>query len=217
MNIKSLIEDADAIIFDLDGVLVNTAVFHFAAWQRLAETFGFEFSESDNEHLKGISRMDSLDIILTWANVQATPKERLAFAEQKNIWYLEFIEKMTEDQLLPGSIELLNYLRQSGKKIALGSASKNAKMILNKTGINEYFDAIIDGNSVTNSKPDPEVFLLGARQLNILPNKCLVFEDAQAGIQAAINAGMKVIAVDRAQLLTSYDARVEGLTEIQYS
>ncbi|NQD70800.1 beta-phosphoglucomutase [Sphingobacterium shayense] len=217
MNTTSLIEQADAIIFDLDGVLVDTAVFHFKAWQRLAETIGFNFTTTDNEQLKGISRMDSLDLILGWANLQPTPLERFAYAEQKNVWYLELVNKMTQGEVLPGCIELLDHLQQSGKKIALGSASKNAKLILNKTGIIDYFDAIVDGNAVTRSKPDPEVFLLGARQLGVVPEKCLVFEDAQAGIQAAKSAGMNVIAVDRERTLTSYDARLDELTEIEYS
>lgn len=217
MNTTSLIKQADAVIFDLDGVLVDTAVFHFKAWKRLAKSFGFNFTTADNEQLKGISRMDSLDLIINWAKLQPTSLERLEYAEQKNIWYLELVEQMTKGEVLPGCIELLDYLRQSGKKVALGSASKNAKLILNKTGIIDYFDAIVDGNAVTHSKPDPEVFLLGARQLGVVPEKCLVFEDAQAGIQAAKSAGMNVIAVDRDRTLTSYDARLDELTEIEYS
>ncbi|MGO1243777.1 MAG: beta-phosphoglucomutase [Sphingobacterium sp.] len=217
MSTTSLIKQADAVIFDLDGVLVDTAVFHFKAWQRLAKSFGFNFTTADNEQLKGISRMDSLDLIINWAKLQPTSLERLAYAEQKNIWYLELVEQMTKGEVLPGCIELLDYLRRSGKKVALGSASKNAKLILNKTGIIDYFDAIVDGNAVTHSKPDPEVFLLGARQLGVVPEKCLVFEDAQAGIQAAKSAGMNVIAVDRERTLTSYDARLDELTEIEYS
>ena len=217
MSTTSLIKQADAVIFDLDGVLVDTAVFHFKAWKRLAKSFGFNFTTADNEQLKGISRMDSLDLIINWAKLQPTSLERLEYAEQKNIWYLELVEQMTKGEVLPGCIELLDYLRQSGKKVALGSASKNAKLILNKTGIIDYFDAIVDGNAVTHSKPDPEVFLLGARQLGVVPEKCLVFEDAQAGIQAAKSAGMNVIAVDRDRTLTSYDARLDELTEIEYS
>jgi len=217
MDTNYLIKHAQAVIFDLDGVLVDTAVFHFHAWKRLANSFGFDFQPSDNEHLKGVSRTDSLELILNWAGKQATTAEKMAYAEQKNLWYLELVDKMQIGDVLPGSIELLDHLKGCGKGVALGSASKNARLILEKTGISNYFDVIIDGNAVKRSKPDPEVFLLGASQLGVINSKCLVFEDAQAGIDAAKNAGMKVIAVDRSHTLKDYDVRLDELTEIKYS
>src|SRR5690606_18251119 len=189
MNAKEIIDKSAAVIFDLDGVLVDTAVFHYQAWRRMAKEFNFDFTEAENEQLKGVSRVESLELILKWAEkvVPAEEKERLA--RMKNTWYLELIDGMKNGDVLPGTIALLTYLRGEGKKIALGSASKNAVRILEKTGILDYFDAIIDGNAVTRSKPDPEVFLKAAEAIGILPADCVVFEDAQAGIAAARSAG----------------------------
>ncbi|HLS96385.1 MAG TPA: beta-phosphoglucomutase [Sphingobacterium sp.] len=214
MNAKEIIDKSAAVIFDLDGVLVDTAVFHYQAWRRMAKEFNFDFTEAENEQLKGVSRVESLELILKWAEkvVPAEEKERLA--RMKNTWYLELIDGMKNGDVLPGTIALLTYLRGEGKKIALGSASKNAVRILEKTGILDYFDAIIDGNAVTRSKPDPEVFLKAAEAIGILPADCVVFEDAQAGIAAARSAGMAVIAVDKAHALTQYDARVNGLSDL---
>jgi beta-phosphoglucomutase len=214
MNAKEIIDKSAAVIFDLDGVLVDTAVFHYQAWRRMAKEFNFDFTEAENEQLKGVSRVESLELILKWAEkvVPAEEKERLA--RMKNTWYLELIDGMKNGDVLPGTIALLTYLRGEGKKIALGSASKNAVRILEKTGILDYFDAIIDGNAVTRSKPDPEVFLKAAEAIGILPADCVVFEDAQAGIAAARSAGMAVIAVDKANALTQYDARVNGLSDL---
>ncbi|TYP97823.1 beta-phosphoglucomutase [Sphingobacterium allocomposti] len=214
MNAKEIIDKSAAVIFDLDGVLVDTAVFHYQAWRHMAKEFNFDFTEAENEQLKGVSRVESLELILKWAEkvVPAEEKERLA--RMKNTWYLELIDGMKNGDVLPGTIALLTYLRGEGKKIALGSASKNAVRILEKTGILDYFDAIIDGNAVTRSKPDPEVFLKAAEAIGILPADCVVFEDAQAGIAAARSAGMAVIAVDKAHALTQYDARVNGLSDL---
>lgn len=214
MNAKEIIDKSAAVIFDLDGVLVDTAVFHYQAWRRMAKEFNFDFTEAENEQLKGVSRVESLELILKWAEkvVPAEEKERLA--RMKNTWYLELIDGMKNGDVLPGTIALLTYLRGEGKKIALGSASKNAVRILEKTGILDYFDAIIDGNAVTRSKPDSEVFLKAAEAIGILPADCVVFEDAQAGIAAARSAGMAVIAVDKAHALTQYDARVNGLSDL---
>src|SRR5690606_24273164 len=214
MDAKKIIDEATAVIFDLDGVLVDTAVFHYQAWKRLAHQFDFDFTEVENEQLKGVSRTDSLNLILKWANKDIPAQEKEQLASSKNTWYLELVEEMKEGDVLPGTIELLNYLKETGKKIALGSASKNAVRILEKTGILDYFDAIIDGNAVTRSKPDPEVFLKAAEAIGILPADCVVFEDAQAGIAAARSAGMAVIAVDKAHALTQYDARVNGLSDL---
>ena len=214
MKAREIIDNAAAVLFDLDGVLVDTAVFHYQAWKRLAKQFDFDFTEVENEQLKGVSRMDSLDLILKWANKELPLQEKEELAALKNTWYLELVEDMKEGDVLPGTMALLTYLKKTNKKVALGSASKNAVRILQKTGILDYFDAIIDGNSVQNSKPDPEVFLKAAAQVGVTAASCVVLEDAQAGIEAARAANMKVIAVDQSKVLTSYDARVHDLSEI---
>lgn len=217
MNAKKIIDEVAAVIFDLDGVLVDTAVFHYQAWKRLAKQFDFDFTEVENEQLKGVSRVDSLNLILKWAKKEVSAQEKEQLATLKNTWYLELVENMKDGDVLPGTIDLLTYLKTTGKKIALGSASKNAVRILEKTGILHYFDAIIDGNAVRHSKPDPEVFLKAAAAAGIIPAACVVLEDAQAGIEAARAANMGVIAVDKSRVLTNYDARVADLSEILIS
>lgn len=214
MNAKKIIDNATAVIFDLDGVLVDTAVFHYQAWKRLAKMIDFDFTEVENEQLKGISRMDSLNLILSWANKEVSAPERERLATLKNSWYLELVESMKSGDALPGTIELLTYLKATDKKIALGSASKNALLILEKTDVLNFFDTIIDGNMVKNSKPDPEVFLKVAKAVGVAPSGCVVLEDAQAGIEAARAANMQVIAVDKSSILADYDARVNDLLEI---
>lgn len=184
-----------AVIFDLDGVLVDTAIYHFRAWHRLAEGLGYSFSIVDNEQLKGVSRIESLELILKWAGLEKSDHEKADLLAHKNQWYLALIEQLNPEHLLSGSLDLLKKLQDKGIKIALGSASKNAMGILEKTGIISYFDALIDGNVVQLSKPNPEVFLKGAETLGIEPAYCLVLEDAQAGIDAANAAGMQVIGV----------------------
>jgi len=200
-----------AVIFDLDGVLVDTAVYHFQAWHRLAEGLGYSFSLVDNEQLKGVSRIESLELILKWAGTKISDAEKADLLSLKNKWYLELIEQLSPDHLLSGSLDLLEKLRKKGIKIALGSASKNAMGILEKTGIISYFDALIDGNVVQLSKPNPAVFLKGAEALGIEPACCLVLEDAQAGIDAARAAGMQVIGIGRAVHLNGADLVVADL------
>ncbi len=217
MNARRIIDEATTIIFDLDGVLVDTAVFHYQAWKRLAKQFDFDFTEAENEQLKGVSRVDSLNLILKWANKEVPAEEKEQLATLKNTWYLELVENMKDGDVLPGTTQLLIYLKTTGKKIALGSASKNAVRILEKTGILHYFDAIIDGNAVIRSKPDPEVFLKAAASVGTPPTDCVVLEDAQAGIEAARAANMRVIAVDASHALANYDARVDNLSEIRLS
>ena len=200
-----------AVIFDLDGVLVDTAIYHFQAWHRLAGQLGYSFSLADNEQLKGVSRVESLELILKWAGLEKSEQEKAALLQQKNQWYLDLIEQLSPAQLLPGSLDLLNKLREKHILIALGSASKNALNILQKTGIVDYFDALIDGNVVQASKPDPEVFLKGAAALGVAPSFCLVLEDAQAGIDAAKAANMQVIGVGEADNLKGADDIVANL------
>ncbi|NBB27767.1 beta-phosphoglucomutase [Cellulophaga sp. BC115SP] len=194
-----------ACLFDLDGVIVDTAVYHFQAWRRLANELGFDFTEHQNEQLKGISRMESLELILNWGGVTLTEEEKVAWATKKNQWYLDLVMQMTPNEVLPGVPEFLKSLRANGIKIALGSASKNSKLILERIQMLDYFDAIIDGNNITKGKPDPQVFLMGAEATGAQPSECVVFEDAVAGVQAAKAGGMKAVGVGSADILTEAD------------
>ena len=177
-------------IFDLDGVIVDTAKYHYIAWKALADQLGFAFTKRQNELLKGVSRARSLEILLTIGNIEASEEQKAYWMEAKNIEYLRYIEKMTEDEILPDVPKVLSYLKDNEYPIALGSASKNASHILHKVGLLEDFDALVDGTHVSKAKPDPEVFLLGAKELGLDPSDCVVFEDALAGVQAAKAAGM---------------------------
>lgn len=203
-----------ACIFDLDGVIVDTAVYHFKAWKRLANELGFNFTEAQNEQLKGVSRVRSLELILQWGGIQKSAEEQQELATRKNQWYVDMISQMTPEEILPGAKELLENLRAAGIKTALGSASKNARMILEKVGILSLFDAVIDGNMVSASKPDPEVFLKGAETLGISPERCIVFEDAIAGIEAGKAGGMKVVGIGETAVLHQADLVVSGLQEL---
>ncbi|HEY0612746.1 MAG TPA: beta-phosphoglucomutase [Chitinophaga sp.] len=200
-----------ACIFDLDGVIVDTAVYHYQAWKRLANELGFDFTEAQNERLKGISRIRSLELILEWGGIHKTPAEQQELATRKNEWYVEMINRMTPREILPGAKEFLEAVRSAGLKTALGSASKNSSTILERTGLLPLFDAIVDGNTVTASKPDPEVFLKGAAALGITPAHCVVFEDAIAGIAAAKAAGMKAVGIGDTETLAGADTVVPGL------
>lgn len=202
-----------ACLFDLDGVVVDTAKYHYLAWKRLANNLGFDFTEKDNERLKGVSRIQSLEILLSIGKVKPSEEEKLKMAEEKNNWYVEYISKLNENEILPGVKNFLIELRQNGIKIALGSASKNSMMILNNLNLISYFDAIVDGNKVSKAKPDPEVFLLGAEELQVKPSECVVFEDAQAGIDAAKAANMKVIGIGQKDVLLNADKIFEGLRD----
>jgi beta-phosphoglucomutase len=203
-----------ACIFDLDGVIVDTAVYHYKAWKRLANKLGFDFTEQDNEKLKGVSRVHSLELILQWGGLTKTKAEQEELATLKNNWYVEMISHMTPAEILPGAKEFLETCRAAGIKTALGSASKNSRTILDKINLSGLFDAVIDGNMVSKPKPDPEVFLKGAEALNIAPVNCVVFEDAIAGVEAAINGGMKVVGIGSPQVLTRANLVVSGLNEM---
>jgi len=202
---------AKACIFDLDGVIVDTAKYHYLAWKRLANELGFEFTEKDNERLKGVSRMASLEILLSVGGIRIEDervKEELA--TKKNNWYVEYIKQMTKDEILPGVEDFLKLLKDNGIKIAIGSASKNTMTILERIGIKDMFDAIIDGTKITKAKPDPEVFLKAAEELRVHPVNCCVFEDAIAGIEAAKTAQMKVIGVGNPSILSKADKVIES-------
>lgn len=187
--------NVQACIFDLDGVIVDTAKYHYLAWKRLAKELGFDFTIEDNERLKGVSRMDSLNILLSIGGIELPLEEKEALANKKNLWYVDYISKLAEDEILPGVLDFFQILKENNIKIALGSASKNSMLILKNLNLVEYFDAIVDGNKVSKAKPDPEVFLRAAEELSINPDHCVVFEDAEAGIEAALNAGMKTIGI----------------------
>ena len=190
-----------ACLFDLDGVLVDTAIYHFQAWKMLGENFNYQLTEEQNEQLKGVSRVESLNRILNWASYTATEEQKEIWLKEKNDNYLQLITHMNPSEILPGVVDFLGQIKADGYKIALGSASKNAEIILEKTHLTPWFDLIIDGNKVSKSKPDPEVFLKGAEGLGLLPSECIVFEDAQAGVEAAIAGGMKVIGIGEASVL----------------
>ncbi|MCX7654120.1 MAG: beta-phosphoglucomutase [Fervidobacterium sp.] len=201
-----------ACIFDLDGVIVDTAKYHYLAWKRLAQELGFEFTEKDNERLKGVSRMESLEILLSVGGIKIDDqKKKEELAEKKNNWYVEYISNMTEEEILPGVKDFLELLKRNGIKIAIGSASKNTMTILNRINLSTFFDVIVDGTKITKAKPDPEVFLKAAQELNIQPSDCCVFEDAVAGIEAAKRAGMKVIGVGNPEILRGADKVVTSL------
>lgn len=203
-----------ACLFDLDGVLVDTAKYHYIAWKELADRLGFEFTEHDNERLKGVSRAASLDILLSIGGLTFDEAEKARLAEEKNNRYVEYISKMDSSEILPGALEFLKDCRSRGLKVALGSASKNAMTILNNTGLTPYFDAIIDGTKTSAAKPDPEVFLLGAQELGVQPSECVVFEDAEAGIEAARRAGMASVGIGSPDTLGAANLVVPSLLDM---
>lgn len=188
-------------LFDLDGVIVDTAVFHFQAWRRLAQKLGGDFTEEQNEQLKGVSRVDSLKKIIEWTGATVSDEEFQTLMVEKNEWYLELVQGLGPQDALPGALGFLQTAYDQGIKIALGSASKNAPMILEKLGITPLFTAIIDGNNVVNGKPHPEVFLKGAEALGLKPSECVVFEDSIAGVQAAKTGGMSSVGIGDAETL----------------
>lgn len=190
-----------AFIFDLDGVIVDTAKYHFLAWQKIASELGIEFTPEHNENLKGVSRIRSLDLILELGNIQASQEDKNKWLIQKNEDYLSYLVDMNFSEILPGVMPVLEYLKENNQGIALGSASKNARPILEKTGILNYFNVIIDGNDVTNAKPDPEVFVQAAKGLQIANENAIVFEDSVAGVQAANTAKMISIGIGEANIL----------------
>jgi len=207
----------EGAIFDLDGVLVNTAKYHYLAWKRLAAELGFDFSESDNERLKGVSRLRSLEILLETGGIAMSKEQQEQAAARKNAWYVEYLYTLDETSLLPGARDYLVLLRDNGIRTALGSASKNTQLIIERLNMTALFDAVIDGNSVTAAKPDPEVFLKGAAAMNLAPERCVVFEDALAGIDAAKKGGMKVIGVGKPELLPGADRYIESLADMLLS
>ena len=203
-----------AFIFDLDGVIVDTAKYHFLAWKELADSLGFDFTEDQNELLKGVSRVRSLEILLGIGNVELSQEEKDKYLHEKNEQYLSYIEKMDTREILPGIPELLAFLKAEKIPFALGSASKNARLILENLKLLDDFDAIVDGNDVSTAKPDPEVFLIAAERLGKDPKDCIVIEDAFAGVQAANSAGMTSIAIGDPEVLRGADYNLTSTKEL---
>ncbi|MFD2556732.1 beta-phosphoglucomutase [Sphingobacterium tabacisoli] len=206
----------EAYIFDLDGVLVDTAIYHYEAWKELADKLGIAITIAQNEKLKGISRIDSLKKILAWGNVTIeSEKELKRLADIKNNIYVNRIEHINEEEVLPGALDFLKQAKAKHIKIALGSASRNAKLILQKTQLAQYFDYVVDGNMTQLSKPNPEVFQIAQKALGVTADKCIVFEDALAGIQAAKAANMRTVGIsDNNTLLEEADLVFTDLTNI---
>lgn len=203
------------IIFDLDGVIVDTAKFHYLAWRKLANDLGFDISEDQNEQLKGVSRKASLEKILKWGNVKLSEDEFMEQMALKNDNYLTYIATMTGKDTLPGIDTILDYLSEEDVPYALGSASKNARPILEKINLQQRFSAVVDGNDVTKAKPNPEVFLIAAEKLSVEPQNCIVFEDSVAGIQAANIAQMTSVGIGDKTVLQEADYVFNDLTEIK--
>lgn len=183
------------VIFDLDGVIVSTDNCHYLAWKRMADEEGIPFDRTINERLRGVSRMESLSIILEKAAREYSEEEKQAMAARKNGYYVELIGSLTPDDMLPGALDTLDLLKANGVKIAIGSSSRNTPIILRQLRLENAFHAVADGNAITRSKPDPEVFLLAAKLLGLAPENCLVVEDADAGVEAALAGGMRVLGV----------------------
>jgi len=203
-----------AVIFDLDGVIVDTAKYHYLAWKELANSLGFDFSEEQNELLKGVSRVRSLEILLDLGKVDLTQEEKDKYLIEKNVQYLQYIEKMDVSEILPGISDLLSHLKKEEIRFALGSASKNARLILENLNLIHLFDAIVDGNDVSTAKPDPEVFLIAAEKLATRPEDCIVIEDAQAGILAANAAGMISVGIGDQMVLQEADFNLKSTDEL---
>lgn len=186
------------IIFDLDGVICSTDKYHYQAWKQMADSKNIYFDEKINNRLRGVSRMESLEIILENYNGSLSAEEKKVLAQDKNNIYVELLKEMSPKDLSGEVKDTLDELRKRGYLLAIGSSSKNAKFILKQLGLNDYFDAISDGTNITNSKPDPEVFLKAADFLRLLPSRCLVVEDAEAGIDAALRGGFDSAGVGEA-------------------
>jgi len=204
-------------IFDLDGVIVDTAKYHYLAWRNLANELGFDFTEAQNEQLKGVSRVRSLEVLLDIGKIELSEDKKQKLLTEKNQEYLEYVDNMTADEILPGIKDVLDFLDKNNIKYALGSASKNAPQILKKVGLFERFTAIVDGNDVSKAKPNPEVFLIAAKKLNKSPNECIVIEDASAGVQAANRANMTSVGIGDEKVLSEADYIFANTNELSIS
>lgn len=200
----------EGLIFDLDGVIVDTAHFHFLAWQRLGTDLGVTLTQNENESLKGLSRKDSLQVILDLGGIEMEESEKERQAARKNDWYKEYITSLSADDILPGVMDFIHACRKSGLKLGIGSSSKNAKTILQYIGLSDFFDAVADGTDIQNGKPDPEIFLTAASRLGIEASRCIVLEDAESGVEAAHRAGMKCIGYGTPEKLQKADLLLDS-------
>ena len=204
-------------ILDLDGVICDTAKFHFEAWKHLAAEYHYNLTEADNEALKGVSRADSLTFILKQANHSISPEQFKSDLNRKNKWYLSLVEEMDQSFLLHGVLDFFSKAKALNMPLALGSASKNAKLVLEKVGLLNHFDAIVDANLVTNGKPHPETFLKAAELINIPPNQCIVFEDSVSGIEAAISGNMYAVGIGNASDLPKANICIPDLGKFDFN
>lgn len=202
-----------AVIFDLDGVVVDTAKYHYMAWKRLAKQYGYDFTEEDNEQFKGVNRIRCMELLAEMVGLKLSSDEMTGLADMKNSWYVEYISNMNSEEILPGFMDFVTEIHRKGYKTALASASKNAAIVLDRIGIRQCFDTVVDGNDVKRSKPDPQVFELAAERLGLKAEYCMVFEDAQAGIVAAKAAGMYCVGIGRPDALTGADIVVAGFED----
>ncbi|NVD70521.1 beta-phosphoglucomutase [Duganella sp. BJB1802] len=202
-----------AVIFDLDGVITDTAHYHYLAWKRLAESQGVHFDHAFNENLKGIDRMGSLDLILASSKRAYTAEEKLALADEKNRHYQELIATMSSADLLPGAVRALDVVRAAGLRIGLASVSKNAFTVLGRLGITDKFDYVVDAATIARGKPDPEIFLKAARELGVAPEDCLGVEDAVAGVASIKAAGMFALGIGHPFVLTQADVVITRLND----
>jgi beta-phosphoglucomutase len=203
-----------AFLFDLDGVICDTAKYHYLAWKRLADMLGIPFDEKANEAFKGVSRMRCMELLLEFGSLTVGEEEKVRLADLKNEWYVEYLRNFDRSELLPGSLDVLEECRRRGIKTSICSASKNTPLILSRLEIEDYFDAVIDGNKATKAKPDPEVFLLGAKELGVLPSECVIFEDALAGVQAGKSENIFVVGVGKPENLPGADIVIEDLSHL---
>ena len=206
-----------AVLFDLDGVVVYTDAYHYRAWKRLADEEGWRFDETLNDRLRGVSRLASLEIILEHNGVELTSERKEEFAARKNEYYKALLETIDETALVPGALDFIRALRREKVLIGLGSSCRNAQLVLDKLGIAELFDAAVTGNDITRSKPDPEIFLLGARMLGVEPAECVVFEDAPSGVEAALAGGMTAVGFGPTEGLEAADILVASYDRLDYA
>ena len=204
-------------IFNLDGVIVDTAKYHYVAWRRLANQLGFDFSAEQHEELRGLSRMASLERILEWGDIYMTEAEKLHWSDVKNNWYVELISNLKPGDVLPGVLYFMRQVREAGMKVALASASKSARQVLRSTMLETYFDAIIDGNSTRKAIPDPECFILAAQAIGLHPPECVVFEDAALGVAAALAGGFHVVGIGKPEYLSKAHLVIPGFENQTYS
>lgn len=206
--------EVKAVIFDLDGVIVSTDEYHYQAWKSISDKENIYFDRSINNRLRGVSRAESLEIVLEKANREYAQAEKEVLLEEKNNIYKDLLKNLSSSDILSGVNEVLDYLKSNNIKVAIGSSSKNTSLILQKIGLINSFDVIVDGTMIKKSKPDPEVFIMAADKLNVLPEECIVVEDAKAGVEAALAGNMKVAAIGDAIKCNKASFNLENLTNL---